>query len=183
VRDDVRPGHAGARLLVDELRGGRVLLRHATGEDVDAIAAILAEPEVARWWGDHDAGRVRQELIEDPGVEAFAIEVGGDLAGVLLVAEENDPDYRHAGLDISLATAHQDRGLGREALRVVIDHLADERGHHRFTIDPAVENERAIRCYAAVGFRPAGVMRRYWRDPDGTWRDGLLMDMLADERL
>ncbi|TMK64523.1 MAG: GNAT family N-acetyltransferase, partial [Actinobacteria bacterium] len=29
----------------------------------------------------------------------------------------------------------------------------------------------------------AGVMRRYWRDPDGTWRDGLLMDMLADERL
>jgi len=39
---------------------------------------------------------------EDPGVETFAIEVGGELAGVLLVTEENDPDYRHAGLDISL---------------------------------------------------------------------------------
>ena len=116
-------------------------------------------------------------------METFAIEVRDVLAGVLLIAEENEPDYRHAGLDISLATAHQDRGLGREALRVVIDHLAVERGHHRFTIDPAAENARAIRCYAAVGFRPVGVMRRYWRDPDGAWRNGLLMDMLAGERL
>jgi aminoglycoside 6'-N-acetyltransferase len=65
----------------------------------------------------------------------------------------------------------------------VIDHLVDDRGHHRFTIDPAVGNEPAIRCYAAVGFRPVGTMRRYSRAADGTWRDGLLMDLLADERL
>jgi len=26
-------------------------------------------------------------------------------------------------------------------------------------------------------------MRRYERAPDGTWRDGLLMDLLADEFL
>src|SRR6266480_654265 len=137
---------------------------------------MLAEREVARWWGNYDAGRARRELIDDPSVETFAIEVEGDVVGVLLVSEENEPEYRHAGLDISLATAHQDRGLGREALRVMIDHLADERGHHRFTIDPAVGNERAVRCYSAVGFKPVGVMRRYWRDPDGAWRDGLLMD-------
>ncbi len=31
------------------------------------------------------------------------------------------------------------------------------------------------------GFRPVGIMRRYQRDPDGTWHDGLLMDLLADE--
>jgi aminoglycoside 6'-N-acetyltransferase len=102
---------------------------------------------------------------------------------VLLVSEENEPDYRHAGLDISLATRFHDQGLGREALRLAIDHLADQRGHHRFTIDPAVDNERAVRCYAAVGFRPVGVMRRYWRAQDGSWRDGLLMDLLAGERL
>ena len=66
---------------------------------------------------------------------------------------------------------------------MAIDHLADARGHHRFTIDPAADNERAVRCYAAVGFKPVGVLRRYWRGPDGLWRDGLLMDMLADERL
>jgi len=49
-------------------------------------------------------------------------------------------------------------------------------------IDPAADNEAAIRCYPAVGFRPAGVMRRFERDVDGAgWHDGLLIDLLADE--
>jgi aminoglycoside 6'-N-acetyltransferase len=26
-----------------------------------------------------------------------------------------------------------------------------------------------------------GIMRQYERGPDGTWHDGLLMDLLADE--
>jgi len=48
-------------------------------------------------------------------------------------------------------------------------------------IDPAASNEPAIRCYAKVGFRPVGVMRQYERGPDGTFHDGLLMDLLRDE--
>jgi aminoglycoside 6'-N-acetyltransferase len=59
-------------------------------------------------------------------------------------------------------------------------------GHHRFTIDPALANERAIRSYAAVGFRPVGAMRAYERGRDGAWHDGawhdnLVMDLLAEE--
>jgi aminoglycoside 6'-N-acetyltransferase len=122
---------------------------------------------------------VRREHLEDDESETYAIEVGGEFAGVLLISEEREPDYRHAALDISLRTALHDRGLGREALRVAIDHLAGERGHHRFTIDPAADNARAIRCYAAVGFRPVGTLRRYWRAPGGEWRDAVLMDLLA----
>jgi aminoglycoside 6'-N-acetyltransferase len=163
------------------LRGERVMIRPMTEADVEPFAAMLAEPEVARWWGDYDADRVRRDHLDHEGEETYAIEVGGEVAGILLIGEENEPDYRHASLDISLATRHQDRGLGREALRVAIDHLVAERGHHRFTIDPDVENERAIRCYAAIGFKRVGVMRRYGRAPDGTWHDGLLMDLLADE--
>ena len=60
-------------------------------------------------------------------------------------------------------------------------HLVDDLGHHRLTIDPAAANTRAIRAYEKAGFRAVGVMRRYERAPDGTWRDGLLMDLLADE--
>ena len=55
------------------------------------------------------------------------------------------------------------------------------RGCLGLTIDPALANERAIRAYRGVGFRPVGVMRAYERGPDGTWHDGLLMDMLAGE--
>ena len=48
-------------------------------------------------------------------------------------------------------------------------------------IDPAADNQAAIRCYSKVGFRPVGVMRNYERGMDGTWHDGLLMDLIADE--
>jgi aminoglycoside 6'-N-acetyltransferase len=59
--------------------------------------------------------------------------------------------------------------------------LFEVRGHHRIVIDPAAANARAIRAYSAVGFRPVGVMRAYERRPDGTWADGLLMDLLPDD--
>ena len=163
------------------MRGERVVLRPATEDDLDAIVDLLGEPEVARWWGDYDAERVRRDHLDDEESETYAIEAGGRFAGILLAYEEPEPDYRHASLDISLRTELHGQGLGREALRVAVDHLVRERGHHRVTIDPAADNARAIRCYEAVGFRPVGIMRRYWRAPDGEWRDGLLMDLLADD--
>ena len=48
---------------------------------------------------------------------------------------------------------------------------------------PYGENEPGYRHAAAekVGFRPVGITREYWRSPDGEWRDGLLMDLLARE--
>jgi aminoglycoside 6'-N-acetyltransferase len=64
---------------------------------------------------------------------------------------------------------------------VLARYLIEERGHHRLTIDPAADNAAAIRAYEKVGFRPVGRMRSYERGPDGTWHDGLLMDLLADE--
>jgi len=59
--------------------------------------------------------------------------------------------------------------------------LFEQRGHHRITIDPAAANERAIRSYTKVGFRPVGVMREYERGTDGRYHNGLLMDLLRHE--
>ena len=163
------------------LRGERVTLRPVHAGDTDRLEEILAEPEVRRWWGEHDADRVRRELIEEDDAVVYAIEVAGELIGSVQYGEETTPDYRHASMDIFLATAWQGQGRGSEALRVLARHLFEERGHHRLTIDPAAANERAIRAYEQVGFRPVGVMREYERGDDGTWHDGLLMDLLASE--
>jgi aminoglycoside 6'-N-acetyltransferase len=160
------------------LSRGSLALRAVREEDFDTIRGLLLEPEVARWWGPFDEEAIRRDLLDPSTV--FVVEVGGVWAGILLVSEEPDPDYRYVGLDIALATAQHDRGLGRAVLRVAIDHYV-RAGHHRFEIDPAVDNEHAIRCYAAVGFRPVGVLRRCERDSDGHWRDNLLMDLLAEE--
>jgi aminoglycoside 6'-N-acetyltransferase len=154
------------------LRGERVTLRPLAPEDVAALNAIIAKPGVREWWGT-------DPTVDDQ--DAFTILVGGEIAGWLGWYEETDPDYRHGGLDIFLDPGHHGRGLGREALTLAARWLVHERGHHRIIIDPAAANTRAIAAYAAVGFKPVGVMRRYERGPEGSWHDGLLMDLLAEE--
>jgi aminoglycoside 6'-N-acetyltransferase len=149
------------------------------GEDA-RLAAFVVQPGVREWWGTVDDLELIGRDLRNEGA-AFAIEIDGALAGWLGFTEENEPDYRHAGLDIFLAPEFQGRGFGPRALRLAARWLIDERGHHRLTIDPDRANERAIRAYAAIGFRPVGVMRRYARGADGRWHDGLLMDLLAEE--
>ena len=89
--------------------------------------------------------------------------------------------YRHAGIDIFVSGAHQRRGIATDAIRTLARHLFDGRRHHRLTIDPAANNDAAIAVYERLGFRRVGIMRSYERGSDGTWHDGLLMDLLRGE--
>ena len=164
------------------LRGDRLVLREGTAADAAALHRIRGEQSVAKWWGTPDPEeRIAAELRGESDDVLFVIEVDGEVAGSIQYSEENEPDYRHAGIDVYLSERFHGRGLGRAAVALLAGYLIDERGHHRLTIDPAAENHRAIRSYRSLGFRPVGVMRRYERAADGTWRDGLLMDLLADE--
>ena len=164
------------------LRGARVTLRVAIAEDVAELARIRAMPEVARWWrgGDDMTVAVTEDLAEE-GVETFVIEHDGRVAGAIQWGAEDDPDYKHANIDVYLDPAVSGQGLGSDAVRTLARHLISDRGYRRLVIDPAADNVAAIRCYSKVGFRPVGIMRLYERGLDGTWHDGLLMDLLADE--
>lgn len=169
-------------MTVPTLSGRRVVLRPARADDRDRLRAILAEPSVARWWGPGSPDdAVDGWLGPDPDTVVFAIEFDDAVVGSIQFTEEPDPDYRHANVDLFLDSAHQGRGLGGDAIRTVARHLFDDRGHHRLTIDPSAANERAIRAYERVGFRPVGRMRAYERGRDGTFHDGLLLDLLRDE--
>lgn len=157
------------------------MLRPLEPGDATRLAELGSDPEVARWWPGVTKELVHELAAGSGGVRAFAVELEGKLVGLAQVAEELDPEYRHAGIDLFLGTAWQGQGLGSDAVRTLARHLVRDRGHHRITIDPAAGNERAIRCYERVGFKRVGTMRKYELGPDGTWRDGLLMDLLAEE--
>jgi aminoglycoside 6'-N-acetyltransferase len=160
------------------LSGPRVTLRSTTPDDAALLTPIRNEPEIVRWWGDLEPGEMDEWVRQET---ALVIEVDGEVVGAIEFFEEPDPMYRRANIDLYLTTAKHGHGLGSEAVRVVARFLIEERGHHRLTIDPAAANRAAIRAYEKVGFRPVGEMRSYERGPDGTWHDGLLMDLLADE--
>lgn len=153
------------------LRGERVVLRTVTDDDGAPLRRIVREPEVAAWWSEPDG-------FDD----MLAVVLDGEVVGAIQYEEEEDPEYRHAAIDVFLGARHHGRGLGPDTVRTLSRWLITERGHHRLTIDPAAANTAAIRAYRKVGFQPVGVLRAYWHNPHtGAWEDGLLMDLLAGE--
>jgi aminoglycoside 6'-N-acetyltransferase len=164
----------------DELRGELVFLVPVAEEHVPQLRRILRTPEVRRRWGDEVASS--KWPFDDSTAVRLSILVDDRLVGMVQYGEEDDPAYRSASIDIFVDPAVHGRGVGRDAVRTLARYLVRTRGHHRLVIDPAADNEPAIRCYSSVGFRPVGILRRYERNVDGDgWHDGLLMDLLAEE--
>ena len=148
-------------------------LRPLAEADIPELTRIIRTPAVARWWDDGVPW-------DDRDATMLTIEADGRIAGLIQYAEETDAKYRHASIDIFVDPALHGRGIGTEAIRRLVRHLIEERGHHRITIDPAAANAQAIRAYEKAGFTRVGVMRRYERDmATGEWHDGLLMELVA----
>ena len=164
------------------LVGSTVTLRPATPADVLTLVTIRATPEVQLRWGGADD--LTAEILDDlvaPELHLMVIDEADRIVGAIQRQASEDPVYRHAGIDLYVDPALHGRGLGTDAVRTLARHLLHDHRHHRLVVDPAADNLAAIRCYTKVGFGAVGVMRQYERGPDGTWHDGLLMDLLADE--
>jgi aminoglycoside 6'-N-acetyltransferase len=132
---------------------------------------------VRRWWDEPAPGFP----FDEPESIRLTILVDGAVAGLIQYSEVLEPKYRHASVDLFLDPELHGRGFGTEAVRQVVRHLTNERGHHRITIDPAVDNSAAVRAYGKAGFQPVGVMRCSERDSDGRgWHDSLLMELVVE---
>lgn len=160
------------------LHGRLVMLRPTVAADAPTLLAILDQPDVAQWWR-----RAEWERLDEGDTVNFTIVLDGALVGCIHYSEETDPDYFSVALDIFVSADVHGCGVGSDAMRTLVVWLIDVRGHHRLTVDPAAANARAIHVYEKLGFRPVGTMRQYERAACGSWRDGLLMELLAAEFL
>ncbi len=166
-----------------DLLGESVRLRTATLADKEALVAIRSTPEVhARWRGDDLDAEFIADLDDEDATQLTIVACAGDsIVGMIQFSEENEPEYRHASIDIYIDPSVHRQGIATDAITTLVSHLFDTAGHHRLTIDPATDNGPAIDCYANVGFTPVGIMREYEQRADGTWADGLLMELLRSD--
>jgi len=164
------------------LEGKIVRLRLAEETDIPRLAEIRRHPNVyARWRGGDDlVAAVKEDFAEEKEAH-YVILLDDRVVGWIQWSAEDEPDYRHANIDIYVDPEVHGRGIGTDAVRRLARHILDDHGHHRIEIDPAADNAPAIRCYTKVGFRPVGILRQSEGGPDGSWHDALLMDLLADE--
>src|SRR6266849_2920986 len=106
------------------LHGAMIALRPATRADIPALAAIRATPEVYRWWrGGGDLAAAVAEDFDERGAHTLAIEYQGRVVGAIQWSAEEEPDYRHASIDVYLDPAVHGRGLGTDAVRTLVRHL------------------------------------------------------------
>lgn len=167
------------RIPARELNGDVVRLTPTSAADAEPLRAIHHTPEVAYWWELPDDDF---PLHDEPETTRLTIWHDGRVAGLIQYGEELDEKYHSAWIDIFVAPATHGRGIGTEALRLVVAHLIDN-GHHRITIDPAADNAPAVACYTKAGFVPVGVMRLAERDSDGGgWHDALMMEYVVQPR-
>ncbi len=159
-----------------EIKSRRLTLHETRVPDLPRLREIIQAPGTAEWWGVYDGSDDDDVLLEGWTICKDENPIGW-------IGAEVEPSNRYAGvqIDIMIAPEAHGEGYGPEAMRRLIDHYV-EHGHHRFTIDPLVTNERAIKVYEEVGFKPIGVARDYSRlSDDGEWIDGLLMDLIVSD--
>jgi aminoglycoside 6'-N-acetyltransferase len=162
-----------------ELRGEAVVLRPLAPEDAAALREMRKAPEVEEWWAPVEDDF---PFRDDRESTRFTIFHEGRPAGLIQYGEETEPTYRHAWIDVFVDARLHGRGICTDAIRTLLRHLTEDRGHHRVTIDPTVGNEAARRCYEKAGFEHVGRMRRAERDwRTGEWRDALFMEYVVPD--
>ncbi len=161
-------------LAISELDcGGGLKLIALEAAHLPLLRPILSEPEVAQWNGpiEGEMEGIAEHLAGDE-VAPFLVTLDDAPIGYFQAYHANRDPFWQAfgvpketwGMDMLLA-ARRGEGLGRRLCTTMIDHLFTLPGTVRVQIDPQPANERAIRCYAAAGFKPRGVLEGYDDDP------------------
>ena len=130
--------------VVADLQGEKVRLRPLEPGDVERLAEIGAEPEIARWWGEITREHLLDKAEGRDDATGFAIEHEGEgeVIGLAQFSEPGEDEFKHANIDLFLTSSLHGQGLGRDAVRTLAGWLIDERDHHRLTIDPLSRTSR-----------------------------------------
>lgn len=145
---------------------------HSTAE-ARAQAAVAEPDERTRAWYATRNG-------QDDRLDLAIQDVGDDCVGEV-VLNEWEPENRACNLRILLGPRGRDRGLGTEAVRLVLGHAFDVLALHRVGLECYAFNPRAARVYEKAGFVVEG-RRREALLFDGEWVDALVMSVLSVQR-
>jgi RimJ/RimL family protein N-acetyltransferase len=178
------------------LTGEKVVLRPFQAEDDPALRDALGDPEVLRLTGSvHEEPTPTDPEPVDPERDrkfrdwrnsqpdrldlAVVDKVSGACVGEV-VLNEYDAGNQSCNFRTLMAAAGRNRGLGTEALRMLVEYGFQRLGLHRIHLEVYAFNPRARHVYEKAGFVAEGVLRDALRYED-KWIDATVMSILAPE--
>ena len=178
------------------LLGERVLLRPFTAADTEAMGPVLADPEVLRLTGSthSSSSPASPELDERTRTWYQTREVQQDRLDLAVVDRATDgcvgevvlnhwePENRSCSFRTLIGPGGRDRGLGSEALRLLLAHAFTATDLHRIELGVYAFNPRAQHVYEQAGFVVEG-RRRDGLLFDDVWVDEILMAVLRPDWL
>jgi RimJ/RimL family protein N-acetyltransferase len=96
------------------------------------------------------------------------------------VLNQWDAGNRSCNFRTLIGPAGRNRGLGTEAVRLIVGYGFEQLGLHRISLQVYAFNPRARRAYEKAGFVAEGVLREELRYGD-EWIDATMMSILAPE--
>ncbi|HEX5949384.1 MAG TPA: GNAT family protein [Actinomycetota bacterium] len=162
--------------------GERVILRPFRPEEFDT--ALAREPSE-----DADRREVRRRRLALSGTRTawelmFAVEADDRLIGDIQARSSDQalpPGVWEVGIDLWDPT-DRGRGIGSEAVTLLVSHLFAQESAHRVQATTDVDNAAMRRSLAKCGFRFEGVLRGFMPVADGPPRDYAMYAMTTDDR-
>jgi RimJ/RimL family protein N-acetyltransferase len=169
------------------LKGGKVLLRAIEREDLKRLHELESNVELVllgdgHWQPEPLAAFEKNfdKLLEGDERHWFVIEADGRVIGKIGFVQSNRRNgTAEFGIEI-YDPEYIGKGYGRDAINVLLDWAFRIQNFRRIWLKTNAANERALRCYQAVGFVEEGRLRQqlYY---EGRYVDAVLMGLLRSE--
>lgn len=169
--------------------GKKVRLRAYREDDLKNSIAWLNNGGVTRylhhmrpWSVVEERGWIERAMRnDDPSAVTLVVETAdGEYAGAIGLMHV---DLRNRSAEAGIVIGRPEdwgRGLGTEAMLLLLRHSFEELNLHRVMLRVYTFNERAIRSYQKLGFTEEGRLREaLFRH--GAWHDVILMAILSNE--
>ncbi|WP_245730357.1 GNAT family N-acetyltransferase [Micromonospora pallida] len=165
-----------------------MLLRPFLDGDLLELRVAHADPEVIRLTGIAGRQHSEEKLVHwydtrNAQTDRLDLAVVDRATGACVgevVLNQWDAHNRSCNFRTLIGPGGRDRGLGTEAVRLIVGHGFERLGLHRISLEVYHFNPRARRVYEKVGFVAEGVLRDALRDDD-RWVDATVMSILAPE--
>ena len=133
--------------------GGAVELREITKETVRAVCLLQVAPE-QRGFVAPNAVSFAEAMFEPKAWFRAIVADDVPVGFVMLSVDEDAPEYYLWRLMVD--AGYQGRGYGREAMRLVIEHVRSLRGASELLVSWVPEEGGPGSFYRGLGFEPTG---------------------------